>query len=72
MKKRLAKAMAIGLSLGMLTGISGLSVQAQDTKTITLLSWYSEQQLGEFIDEFEAEYPGIKIDLQVQHGTDVF
>ena len=76
MKKRLAKAMAIGLSLGMLTGISGLSVQAQDTKTITLLSWYSEQQLGEFIDEFEAEYPGIKIDLQyvppVQQYVDKF
>lgn len=47
-----------------------------DAETISLLSWYSEEQLGEFIDAFEAENPNIKIDLQfvppVQQYVDKF
>ena len=64
----LAGAMVLG-------GTSSIAF-ADDTETITLLSWYSEQQLGEFISEFEAEYPNIKVDLQfvppVQQYVDKF
>jgi raffinose/stachyose/melibiose transport system substrate-binding protein len=47
-----------------------------NAETISLLSWYSEEQLGEFIDAFEAENPNIKVDLQyvppVQQYVDKF
>lgn len=45
-------------------------------ETISLLSWYSEEQLGDFIDGFEEENPGIEVDLQyvppVQQYVDKF
>ena len=48
---------------------------ASGKETITLLSWYSEEQMGEFIDAFEKEQ-GIKVDLQyvppVQQYVDKF
>lgn len=58
----------------------GVSEKApKDTEgreTVSLLSWYSEKQLGEFIDSFEEEYPDIRIDLQyvppVQQYIDKF
>lgn len=49
---------------------------ADGAVTLTLLSWYSEEQLGSFIDDFETENPDIKIDLQyvppVQQYVDKF
>lgn len=63
------------------SGASTSSSVKEDTdnsasgETITLLSWYSEEYLGEFIDEFEAEQ-GIKVDIQyvppVQQYVDKF
>ncbi|MDD7370745.1 MAG: extracellular solute-binding protein [Firmicutes bacterium] len=48
----------------------------EGTETVTLLSWYSEEQLGEFIEAFETEYPNIHVDLQyvppVQQYVDKF
>lgn len=45
-------------------------------ETISLLSWYSEEQLGDFIDAFEEENPDIEVDLQyvppVQQYVDKF
>lgn len=45
-------------------------------ETISLLSWYSEEQLGDFIDAFEEENPEIEVDLQyvppVQQYVDKF
>lgn len=45
-------------------------------ETISLLSWYSEEQLGEFIDAFEEANPSINVDLQyvppVQQYVDKF
>lgn len=59
----------------LLTGAASITAMA-DTETITLLSWYSEQQLGSFIEEFESEYPDIHVDLQyvppVQQYVDKF
>lgn len=57
--------------------VSGTTMaNAAEQETISLLSWYSEEQLGEFIESFEAEYPNIKIDLQyvppVQQYVDKF
>ena len=52
------------------------NVSSKDKKTISLLSWYTEEQLGEFLREFEAENQGITIDLQyvppVQQYVDKF
>jgi len=49
---------------------------SKDNVTISLLSWYSEEQLGEFISSFEEENQGITIDLQyvppVQQYVDKF
>ena len=57
-------------------GTMSTAAFAQEAETITLLSWYSEQQLGEFISEFEAENPSIHVDLQyvppVQQYVDKF
>ena len=59
----------------LLTGAASITAMA-DTETITILSWYSEQQLGSFIEEFESEYPDIHVDLQyvppVQQYVDKF
>ena len=71
MKKLLAVTLAGALL------VSGTTmVNAAEQETISLLSWYSEEQLGEFIESFEAEYPNIKIDLQyvppVQQYVDKF
>lgn len=88
MKKMLGAAMGIVLTLTALTGCQNGNTktdnpgdgagqtQNQGGETVTLLSWYSEEFLGEFIDSFEAEYPDIKIDLQfvppVQQYVDKF
>lgn len=88
MRKSLAAALGIALTLTTLTGCqnggtgadasekTGGQVQKQGAETITLLSWYSEEFLGEFIDAFEAEHPDIRIDLQfvppVQQYVDKF
>ena len=52
------------------------SSSSGEAKTISLLSWYTEDELGEFIAEFEAENPDISIDLQyvppVQQYVDKF
>ncbi|MBQ1491688.1 MAG: extracellular solute-binding protein [Blautia sp.] len=76
MRKNIAKGLGLLLSLSL--SLSGLAVTANagETETITLLSWYSDQQLGSFISEFEAEYPNIHVDLQfvppVQQYVDKF
>lgn len=88
MKKRLASALAIVLAAATLTGCQGSDAQTdtsaegegaavqQGGETITLLSWYSEEILGDFIDAFEQENPDIHIDLQfvppVQQYVDKF
>lgn len=62
--------------LGSLLASTTMVEAAEETETISLLSWYSEEQLGEFIDSFEKEYPNIKVDLQyvppVQQYVDKF
>lgn len=54
---------------------SGTSVMAAQGETISLLSWYSEEYMGEFMEAFEEE-TGIKVDLQyvppVQQYVDKF
>lgn len=86
MKKILGAALVIALTFTTLTGCQKggaktdtpdhTGEQNQDIETVTLLSWYSEEFLGEFIDTFEAEYPDIRIDLQfvppVQQYVDKF
>lgn len=87
MKKRtklLAGLMALSMLMTACGGTAGTDGEVSDSEkktsasganTITLLSWYSEEQLGEFIDAFEAEQ-GIKVDLQyvppVQQYVDKF
>lgn len=69
------KALAVTL-LGALLASTAMTAAAEEAETVSLLSWYSEEYLGEFIDNFEAEYPNIKIDLQyvppVQQYVDKF
>lgn len=88
MRKMLAATLGIALACTALTGCqnggakTGASENAggqaakQRAETVTLLSWYSEEILGEFIDAFEAENPDIRIDLQfvppVQQYVDKF
>lgn len=88
MRKSLAAALGIALTFATLTGCqkggteadasgnAGGQVQKQGAETVTLLSWYSEEFLGEFINAFEAEHPDIRIDLQfvppVQQYVDKF
>jgi raffinose/stachyose/melibiose transport system substrate-binding protein len=71
-RRKIIGAMA---AAALLTGAVSITAMA-DTETITLLSWYSEQQLGSFFEEFEAEYPDIHVDLQyvppVQQYVDKF
>lgn len=54
---------------------TAITSEAKDNDVITLLSWYSEEYMGEFMEAFEAE-TGIKIDLQyvppVQQYVDKF
>lgn len=73
MKKRtmaLAGVMAAIAALG-----CGSAAMAADGETISLLSWYNEEQMSGFMEAFEAE-TGIKIDLQyvppVQQYVDKF
>lgn len=72
MKKKILAVTLMGTLL-----LSASVVRAEgEPETISLLSWYSEEQLGEFIDAFEEEYPDIKVDLQyvppVQQYVDKF
>lgn len=72
MKKKILAVTLMGTLL-----LSASVVRAEEEKeTISLLSWYSEEQLGEFIDAFEEEYPNIAVDLQyvppVQQYVDKF
>ena len=75
MKKRIALILTAVLGAScMLTGCGGGSGNKESaetakkedkgTETISLLSWYNEDILGEFIDGFEKENPGIEVDLQ--------
>ena len=52
------------------------TASADGVTTITLLSWYSEEYLGDFITRFEEENPNIHVDLQyvppVQQYVDKF
>lgn len=54
----------------------GKAAEAGDKVTISLLSWHTDEILGEFISGFEQENPNIKIDLQyvppVQQYVDKF
>lgn len=58
------------------SGKSEEVVSSKDKVTISLLSWYTEEQLGEFISAFEEENPGVTIDVQfvppVQQYVDKF
>lgn len=69
MKKR-----NVAIFMAALTACMSVSVFAEET--VTLLSWYSENEMGSFIEEFQAEYPEIKVDLQyvppVQQYVDKF
>lgn len=75
MNKVLAKTMGVTLAAATILGCSTVAL-ADDAETISLLSWYSEEYMGEFMDAFEAENPNIKIDLQyvppVQQYVDKF
>lgn len=88
MKKKVAAALGIALAVTVLAGCqnggaktdategAGKETSKQGGETITLLSWYSEEFLGDFIDAFETEYPDIQVDLQfvppVQQYVDKF
>lgn len=49
---------------------------SEEEVTISLLSWNNEEQMGQYIEGFESENPGIKVDLQfippVQQYVDKF
>ena len=79
--------MALGLTVCMVAGMTGCGSSGTSSEegseaskkgskdTITLLSWYNEDYMKEFLDEFEKE-EGIKVDLQyappVQQYVDKF
>lgn len=68
---------AAGAAAGSSAGGPDTKAQASGDKvTISLLSWYTDEILGEFITGFEQENPGITIDLQyvppVQQYVDKF
>ena len=79
--------LALGLTVCMVAGMTGCGSSGTSSEgnneaskkgskdTITLLSWYNEDYMKEFLDEFEKE-EGIKVDLQyappVQQYVDKF
>lgn len=75
----LAVCLAVGMtgcgSSGNSSEENGETAKTESKDTITLLSWYNEDYMKEFIDEFEKE-EGIKVDLQyappVQQYVDKF
>ena len=91
MKKRMIALLMTMLMMGsaLMTGCGGQSEsesssESAETKeessgdavTISLLSWNNEENMTPFIEAFEAENPGIKVDLQyvppVQQYLDKF
>jgi len=77
MRKRMTKALCTMMAAATALGCgSSVAMADGDKETISLLSWYSEEQLGGFIEAFEEEYPNISIDLQyvppVQQYVDKF
>lgn len=77
MRKRMTKALCTMMAAATVLGCgSSVAMADGDKETISLLSWYSEEQLGGFIEAFEEEYPNIAIDLQyvppVQQYVDKF
>ena len=77
MKKHwLKKGLITAMTVTAVSGLSVLSAGAEEEVTLSFLSWNNEEVMSPFIEAFESENPGIKIDLQyvppVQQYVDKF
>ena len=71
--KRAWKGIAAALGVGMLVsamGACGAGGGADGSKTtLTFLSWNNEQTMRPYIDQFEQQNPGIKVDFSYSPPT---
>lgn len=77
MKKHwLKKGLITAMTVTAVSGLGVLSAGAEEEVTLSFLSWNNEEVMSPFIEAFESENPGIKIDLQyvppVQQYVDKF
>ncbi len=72
MKAKMAKTLAAAMAFTTIAGAGSVSAFAKDKSVVTLLSWYTEDQMKPLAEGFEAANPDYELEVQYVPPTDQY